>query len=415
VSLLFYLGVTNMQKQETSTLIKFPVVSFRKLPSPYDESGAKTYMAVVNVKEVPDALEEWRRINVRDAKTKSAVSRSIRDTLKDDPNSFFFRNRGMTLIVDKVEYDNQKEMLEIEMSDPYLNGLLDGGHTFSVITEYLEGLPEEELADFNALIKIEIIEGITDTELITNIVEARNTSTQVKEQSLEEHRKSYEAIHSILDAQPYGKNIAYKEYELGDDGKPKDIDIKEILSYLVCFDVESFDNNKHPIKSYSTRASVVQHFKDKVEGTEIRRMEKFIPLLPLILELRDHIYLGLPEAHKDGGGKFGALKGVIWTGNKPRMEKEHLFFLNTDSEYRIPSGFIYPILAAFRNLIEVKDGKCVWKADPIKFFESLKTELADTVVKQALEFKNPNKLGKDEATWKLCYSAVEVATLRRGL
>ncbi len=379
-----------MQKQETSTLIKFPVVSFRKLPSPYDEGGAKTYMAVVNVKEVPEALEEWRKINVRDAKTKSAVSRSIRDTLKDDPNSFFFRNRGMTLIVDKVEYDNQKDMLELEMGDPYLNGLLDGGHTYSVIREYLEGLPAEELADFNALIKIEIIEGVTDAELITNIVEARNTSTQVKEQSLEEHRKSYEAIHAILDAQPYGKNIAYKEYELGEDGKPKDIDIKEVLSYLVCFDIESFDNNKHPIKTYSTKASVIQHFKNNADA-----MEKYI--------------------HKDGGGKFGALKGVIWTGNKPRMEKEHLFFLNKDSEYRIPSGFIYPILAAFRNLIAIKDGKCVWKADPIKFFDSLKAELADTVVKQALEFKNPNKLGKDEATWKLCYGAVEVATLRRGL
>lgn len=399
-----------MQNQEISTLIKFPVVSFRKLPSPYDEDGAKTYMAVVNVKEVPAALEEWRKINVRDAKTKSAVSRSIRDTLKDDPNSFFFRNRGMTLIVDKVEYDNQNDTLALEMSNPYLNGLLDGGHTYSVITEYLKGLPEEELTDFNALIKIEIIEGVTDTELITNIVEARNTSTQVKEQSLEEHRKSYEAIHAVLDTQPYGKNIAYKEYELGEDGKPKDIDVKEVLSYLVCFDIESFDNNKHPIKAYSNKASVIQHFK-----TNADKMEKYIPLLPLILELKDYIYLELPEAYKEGGGRFGGLKGVISTENKPRMEKEHLFFLNKDSEYRIPSGFIYPILAAFRNLIAVKGDKCEWKTDPIKFFDSLKSELADTVVKQAIEFKNPNKLGKDEATWKLCYGAVEVATLRRGL
>lgn len=410
MSLLFYLGATNMQKQETSTLIKFPVVSFRKLPSPYDEGGAKTYMAVVNVKEVPEALEEWRKINVRDAKTKSAVSRSIRDTLKDDPSSFFFRNRGMTLIVNKAEFDNQKNVLELEMNDLNRNGLLDGGHTYSVIREYLEGLPEEELTDFNALVKIEIIEGLTDPEIITNVVEARNTSTQVKEQSLEEHRKSYEAIHAILNAQPYGKNIAYKEYELDEEGKPKDIDVKEILSYLICFDIESFDNNKHPIKSYSTKASVIQHFKNNPE-----RMEKYIPLLPRILELRDHIYFELPKAYNEVGGRFGALTGVIWTGNKTRMEKEHLYYTNKDSEYRIPSGFIYPILAAFRNLVRIKDGKCEWKDDPIKLFDSLKEELANTVVKQAIGFSNPNKLGKDEATWKLCYGSVEVATLRRGL
>jgi AIPR protein len=397
-------------KEQTATLIKFPVVSFRKIPSPYDEDGAKTYVAVVNVKDVPEALENWRKINVRDSKTRSAVSMAIRETLKDDPASFFFRNRGMTVIVDKANYDNQTNYLQLEVSDPDFNGLLDGGHTYSVIREYLQGLTKEELSDFDAFVKIEIIEGITEGEVITNIVEARNTSTQVKEQSLEEHRKSYAAIHAILDKESYGKNIAYKEYELDEKGKPKEIDIKEILSYLVCFDTESFSDTKHPIKAYSTKTSVVQHFKNNDEA-----MEKYIPLLPRILELRDYIYLELPEAYNKTGGRFGGLTGVIWTKNKPRMEKEHLYFSNKDSEYRIPSGFIYPILAAFRNLVRVKDGKCEWKEDPIKFFDSLKQDLASTVGKQAISFSNPNKLGKDDATWKLCYSAVEVATLRRGL
>lgn len=400
-----------MQNQETSTLIKFPVVSFRKIQSPYEESGAKTYIAVVNVKNIPEAFESWRKINVRDAKTKSAVSRSIRDTLKDDPNSFFFRNRGITLIVDKADFDNQQNELQLEMKNPLQNGLLDGGHTYSVIREYLADLPSEELSDFNAFVKIEIIEGISDNELITNIVEARNTSTQVKEQSLEELRKSYEEIHLVLDKQPYGKRIAYKEYEIGEDGDPKDIDVKEVLSYLVCFDIDQFDSSKHPIKAYSTKASVIEHFKQNKES-----MTKFIPLIPRILELRDYIYLELPQAYNKGGEKkFGGLKGVIWTENKPHMEKEQLPFINKESEYRIPSGFIYPVLAAFRNLIEIKNGTCEWKADPIKFFDDLKEELASTVGKQAIEFKNPNKLGKDEATWKLCYNAVEVATLRRNL
>lgn len=396
-----------MNQQATSTLIKFPVTSFRKIVSPYEESGAKTYIAVVNIKDIPGAFEDWRQINVRDAKTKSAVSISIRDTLKDDPSSFFFKNRGMTLLVARTAFDNQKDFLELEMVDPKLNGLLDGGHTYSVIREHIEGLSEEELLNLDAFVKIEIIEGIYDTEIITNIVEARNTSTQVKEQSLEELRKSYEAIHNILDNKPYGNRIAYKEYEIGEDGSPKDIDVKEILSYLVCFDIDSYNNNKHPIKAYSTKASVIDHFKQNKQ-----KMEKFIPLIPQILELRDHIYLALPEAYS---GRFGGLKGVIPTKDKPRMEKEHLVFINKESEYRIPSGFIYPILAAFRNLVRVKDGKCEWKADPIVFFEALKEELANTVGKQALEFKNPNKLGKDEATWKMCYQAVELATFRRNL
>ena len=397
--------------QTISTLIRFPVTSFRKIVSPYEENGSKTYIAVVNIKDIPSAFEDWRQINVRDAKTQSGVSKSIRKTLTDDPGSFFFKNRGMTLIVEKTEFDNQKNIVELELNDPRKNGLLDGGHTYSVIREYLSDLSDNEIHDFNAFVKIEIIEGISDDELITNIVEARNTSTQVKEQSLEELRKSYEAFHAILDDKSYGKRIAYKEYELGEDGNPKDIDIKEILSYLVCFDIDSFDGNKHPIKAYSTKASVIDHFK-----TNKQNMEKFIPLIPQILELSDNIYLKLPNAYNKGTeGKFGGLKGVIFIQNKPRMEKEHLLFINKESDYRIPNGFIYPILAAFRNLVKIKDGKCEWKIDPVEFFETLKEELATIVGKQALEFKNPNKLGKDEATWKMCYQAVELATFRRNL
>lgn len=400
-----------MTKQETSTLIKFPAMSFRRIESPHEESGAKTYVAVVNVKQIPESFQSWRKINVRDAKATSSVSKSIRSTLRDDPDSFFFRNRGLTVIAEKVMFDNQKNVIELEMQDPKLNGLLDGGHTYSVIREYVSGLPDEELVDFNAFVKIEIIEGVTDQELVANIVEARNTSTQVKEQSLEEFRNSFEKIHEILDNKTYGKRIAYKEYELADDGSPKDIDIKEILSYLVCFDVESFDGNKHPIKAYSTKASVIEHFKQNKES-----IEKYIPLIPMILELRDHIYLELPSAYnKEEGGRFGRLTGVIWTKNKQRMEPEQLVFIDKQSEYRIPSGFIYPILAAFRNLVRVKDGKCEWKTDPIALFNELKEELATTVGKQALAFQNPNKLGKDDATWKMCYQTIELATYRRNL
>lgn len=393
----------------TSTLIKLPVVSFRRIVSPYEESGARTYIAVVNVKDIPEVFEDWRGLNPRDPKTTSGVAKKISDTLSDDPSSFFFRNRGITLIVEKTRFDNQNNIVELEMEDKEHNGLLDGGHTFRIIRNYVESLSEDEYPDFCAFVKIEVIEGVSDTDLVANIVEARNTSTQVKEQSLEELRKSYDAIHLALDNLPYGQKIAYKEYELSEDGSPKDIDIKDILSYLVCFDAEAFDKT-HPIKAYSTRSSVVDHFKHNKD-----RILKYVPLVPMILELRDHIYLELPKAWNKSGGRFGALTGVVETSNKPRMEKVHLPFIRMDSTYRIPNGFIYPILASFRNLVRVSDDKCVWKTDPIKFSNEIIEDLSKIVCKQATGFNNPNKLGKDEATWTMCYQAVELATLRRGL
>jgi hypothetical protein len=142
-------------------------------------------------------------------------------------------------------------------------------------------------------------------------------------------------------------------------------------------------------------------------------MEKFYTLLPTILELRDEVYRELPKAYNLSGGKFGLLNGVI-----PLEEKKTsvtLPFSGKTSEYQIPSGFIYPILAAFRNLVKIDDKLAVWKSDPLKMFEELKKELAERVGTQAKEFRNPNKLGKDAATWQLCYYLVQLETLKRKL
>ncbi|MFA6194500.1 MAG: AIPR family protein [Patescibacteria group bacterium] len=394
----------------TSTLIKFPAVSFRRIIGPHDDLRGKMYIAIVNVKDVPESLDDWRKLNPRDPKTNSGVALKIKSTLEDNPEAFLLKNRGITLMVEKVDFDNQTNEVKLEMVNEHKNGLLDGGHTFKIIRNYLEGLSKDEISEINAYVRIEILEGIKDIEEAVGIVESRNTSTQVKEQSIEELKKNYEEIKNVLKDQPYAENIAYKEFELLDDGSKKNIDIKDILSYLVCFDVESFTGEKHPIKAYSTKANVVQHFRDNQE-----RMLKYIPLLPVILELRDFIYLELPEAYNHAGGKFGGLTGVVELSNKARMHKEKLAFTDKESTYRIPSSFIYPILASFRNLVRIEDGKCSWKTNPIKFFRELKGDLAARLGDQAKELRNPNKLGKDIATWGRCYDLVAIEALKRSL
>lgn len=399
----------------TSTLIKFPVVSFRKVSSPTDDKIGKTYIAVVSVKDLPKELEDWRALNPRDPKLSSGVSKKILETLEDQPDFFLLKNRGITILTDKVEFDNQSNLLKIEMTDKGKNGLLDGGHTFKVIRSFVDTLDQDELADISAMVKVEVLEGIQDRNDVIGIVEARNTSTQVKEQSIEELKDTFVAIKEVLKGKTYEGRIAYKEYELLEDGSKKDIDIKEILSYLVCFDVESFDKSKHPIKAYSTKAMLVDHFSSRK-----KEMEKYVKLLPEILELRDTIYLELPDAYNksandEAGGKFGKLTGVTDTSSKKKMGDVVLEFTGEKSHYRIPSGFIYPVLASFRNLVGIKNGQCYWKANPIKFLDDLKSDLASRVGGQAKELRNPNKLGKDVATWQSCYDAVALEVLRRHL
>ena len=401
--------------KNASTLIRFPVISFRKISTPSDEKLGKTYIAVVNVKNLPQEFDEWRALNPRDPKLSSGVSKKILETLEDQPDLFLLKNRGITILVEGVDFDNQSNTLKVEMSDASLNGLLDGGHTFKVIRSFVDGLEQDKLADINALVKLEILEGVRDRSDVVGIVEARNTSTQVKEQSIEELKETFVAIKEVLKDKSYADRIAYKEHELLEDGSKKDIDIKEILSYLICFDTESFDKGKHPIKAYSTKAVLVEYFSSRKN-----EMAKYVKLLPEILELRDEIYLGLPDAYNKSandevGGKFGKLTGVTDTASKKRMGDVTLEFTGKKSHYRIPSGFIYPVLASFRNLVGLRDGRCIWKANPIKFFDELKFDLAKRVGGQAKVIRNPNQLGKDTATWQSCYDAVALEVLQRHL
>lgn len=395
-----------------STIIKFPVASFRRIESPHDETVARSYIAVANIVNLPAEVEEWRKINPRDPKITSGVSKKIQKSLENNPDQFLFRNRGITLLVDKAEYDNKTGEVSLELVDSTRHGLLDGGHTYRVLQNFVHSANPDELKDINACVRIEIIEGIENLDDAVEIVLARNTSAQVKSESLEELNQHFEEIKQVVKDKPYANRIAYKEYEIDEKtGEAKDVDIKEILSYLVCFDVDHFDQEHHPIMAYSQKSNVIEHFKN-YRAT----LMKYVPLIPRILELRDTIYRELPEAYnKAAGGKFGALTGVIQINNRPKMANEELIFNSSEANYRIPSAFIYPVLAAFRNLVKVEGDKAIWKDDPIKVFRSLADELAKTVGEQAKEMRNPTKLGKDQATWKLCNNIARIAVLERGL
>jgi hypothetical protein len=389
-----------------STSIKLPVISLRTITT--ELHPGKLSVAVINIKDLPEILWEWKTVNPRDADIASWVSKKIRESLTDNPEMFLFRNRWLTIIAESIEFDNKKNILKIELSNKEKHGLLDGGHTYKVIMDYLSENADKE--GLGAFVKLELIERVEDSEIVS-IVEARNTSSQVKDQSIAELNNLFEEIKKVLESKSYSNRIAYKEFELLEDGSEKDIDIKEILSYLICFDAWSFNDKNHPIKAYSSKKSVLDHFIANIES-----ISKYIKLLPVILELRDIIYEELPWTYNSRWWKFWRLTWVTFLENKPRMDKTELRFIGKNSEYRIPNSFIYPILAAFRILVNDKNWNIEWKTDPLELFQELKEDLIiDRVCEQALKLWNPNKLWKDRLVWKSCYEGVEVATIRRWL
>lgn len=386
----------------------FPLASFRHLEGPFEKQGYRDYFAVVDIKHLPD-LSDWRKINVRAPKLTGSVPKAIRDSVRGNPEMFLFMNRGIVLSVESVHFDNRTSELTITMTDRNLHGLLDGGHTYNILME------ERGSLQLPQYVRLEILEGFSQEE-VPEVVDARNTSNQVRDQSLMELQGHFEKLKQAIADRPYAELIAYKEYELLDDQTPKPIDVREVIAILTCFDREHFDERTHPINAYRSKAAMLQHFKDNPKS-----FDKIYPLADDILQLYDYIQLHLPDLYnkaraKGGdvtGGKFGRLTGVTVHNGKRRAK---LLFIGKESRYGVPAGFVYPMLAAFRALLEDKSRRYGWgkSLDPFKLLQGQLGEmLADTIGNFALEAKNPSKTGKQPIVWQACYQAAQVVYLSR--
>ena len=382
---------------------------FTRLPNPLQESlNIKNYFAIVDVKSLFD-LEPWRNINVRDPKEHGPVPEAIRDSLKEN-ELFFIMNRGLTITAKSVHFDNQKNILALELEDEDIHGLLDGGHTYIQIKRYNESQDENLIA--NQFIKIEVITGL-DRSAAVSVVEARNTSNAVKQTSLEELKGTFKDLQTALKDQPYANRIAYKETEfmVDEDGKkvPKPISVLDILTCLICFDLEEFSDQKHPLQIATHKNAVLDHFAEHPS-----RWKSFYPILPGILRLWDGIWRDFRECYNSTGGR---LKGWKWVKDHPRKPKK-LFFIEGEVDYSFADSLRLPILAAFRCAIEKKNGVYVWKGnmDPVHFFKTIVgSRLTKTLVDSMDEIKDVTRASRTESIWSMCYVIFENALMKEGV
>ena len=86
-----------------------------------------------------------------------------------------------------------------------------------------------------------------------------------------------------------------------------------------------------------------------------------------------------------------------------------------------PTGYLYPIVAAMRPLLDYSGESAKWKVTkPMEVFRGISSELVKTLLAYADEYgRKPNAVGKSPLCWKSLYDTVkgevlnvEVATLR---
>lgn len=403
---------------QTPTSISFLVKDFKRLETPLDGSGFRDYLCIADIFDLPD-LSELGKSNLRDPKDRGRVPQKIREGLLED-DLFVYMNRGLVLVAEDVRFDNQVNRVHLTMPDKQVHGIIDGGHTHLIISKEKETLLRQMAecdSPVHRYVKVEILKGF-DREQIKNIAGARNTSNQVREESLMRLQGRFKPLEDALCDQPYVGDIAWKEYETYDNGTPKPIDVRDIISILYMFDAESFPSGKHPINGYRSKQACIKEFEKRTGSDGAGAYDKVYPLVPDLLRLHDEIFAELPQLYNESRkafsmdvnrGRFGGLKGVIQRDTK-------LHFIGQDTTYRVPLGFVYPILGAFRALLDERNGRYVW-ARGCNPFKLLRTEMglkmADSVGTVARRDQNPSKTGKDPSLWDTCYQTVENMRLRK--
>lgn len=380
-----------------------PVFSLRRIETPYERNlGYKNYVAVIDARQLPD-LTDWREINVRDAKLRGRVPGAIRKTFSDKADEFLFMNRGLVIAAERVEFkeSGSEKRINVVMRDPEIHGLLDGGHTYRVVTEAARALPEHDAPRY---VRVEFITGF-DRETISDVVEARNTSNQVRDESLANLRQEFEPIKEVLRNQFYFDQIAWSEYEELETGKAKPIDIRDIISYLITFDASAFNNSTtQPLIAYKDKRACLKHFQ-----TNQAKLQKYYPLLPTILLLWDEIHASWATWYNEGREEEAGIRGRFGKLTAISQAPETLYFKGETARYRMPEAYKYPILSALRAAVKVQGRGARWATEPFELLKETGPQLTSVVGNSVRSTNNPNKVGKDVGTWSSCYLVVESA------
>jgi hypothetical protein len=345
---------------------------------------------------------------------RSNVAGDIEQTVTEWPEDFLLANRGATLLVESLKYEPNSGFAEVVISDPENQGLADGATTDAVIAKIqaqnsggrpFRSLKKEEMPSFlkEARLHLEIIVGLNDRERIKRLVKGRNTSIQVKSWSMADFDHKFDWIIDILDREsgPFQNRIGYEE------NAGKEITILDVLSLLTLFHWEydgkggvATERRKAPTIAYSSKGRMDARLKDE---NLLPGYKALAPIIEDILRLHDYIYANFETAYETTFGpksKLGRRQGVESREAKKKPAIT-LQLTGSKSNYVIPSGLIFPLLASFRALVEYDDKKKArWKVNPTEFFDRYGSDLIGCLFEQVeLLGNNPNTAGKKKAVY----------------
>lgn len=357
--------------------------------------------------------------NPREPVLTSPVSKKIEETLRENGENFHLLNRGITIVAKSMEYDNKTQkvrlaLAEIEDEERFY-GILDGGNTNARINRWREELPEgdagKELGKrfVNVQVLLPNLGDAPPTQrmitLLNEIKEARNTSVQVKSKSLADARRQFELLKEVLKGESYFEDVMWHE------GQNGSLDGLQLVTFLMMF-YPTFckdADGAEPSNAYGHKERCLAAYIEYTDN-EPDELEKWIKLLPDVVRLYDTIQVTLPEHYE---GQFGRIKEVKIYDEKryERGSKKYSktpstsTYLREEMKYSYPTGWLYPLFAAFRVLAgpDKTGTSIVWKKDPVEFW---KQHAAEICRRFEPHMKEAGYEAKKIATNLICYQAM---------
>lgn len=400
--------------------IELPIDDFRSLPvSGVD--GAKLGVCYVKVTDLPATLDDFMEINPRVPSRTSKgilsgpVAKGILTTLRDYPEEMAVMNQGIYLLVEKADYNKDKGskgVLTLTFVDPGKHGIINGGHTYAAIREAIETSDEASLKSLSdAYVRLHIFQGI-DEEFVPEIAEGLNRSKQVDDPSLINLQGEFDIIRKVMKGKKGEDAIAYHQ---GDNG---DIYISEVLVYLALFNQERFSEKKQPNNLYQKQALGLKYFSEDMVNSK-KNIENLINKLPDFLWLADSIRKFTPDASKNNGFQFGRAKvSTTERAGSAKHKGTFLPFIGETVNYRVPNGWVFPMLAAFRaNLRKTDNGKSLdWRVP----LNTILPEVIDDLVAVCITEHRDNNMrpeltGKRESAYSQCYTKIQLYLAKKNL
>jgi hypothetical protein len=344
------------------------------------------------------------------------VYRDVRESLEGtgaDPGTFDLMNKGITVLALSVRLVDKDQQVYEVVVDEEKGGIVDGAHTARII----EQCNREGSTDPNQYVEVYIRTGI-ENGLITDIAKGLNTGMQVAPKSIYNIDGVFDWLKQELHHTPYRDAFAWKESD------SKDYDVRDLIGILELFNIFDFPNNisKHPISAYEKWSIPLKKFaddyekhKDELDESKYYRLK---PILQDALVLYDYIRRDYRQIHNNGGGRAGKMNIV----EEAAKNREFTFpFARLDpSKYRLTKGACYPMLAAFRNMVEEdSSGFAKWRGgfrQVLKLWKDAGPELVKETDNATEDIgRTPDHLGKNRKHWDGLHVKLQNRLLRAQL